>query len=502
MPRKIELTWQPGAAGRQGRWKKKYKGQALYFAYGTSKSDLPGYRNALEAWHRKKIEIDAEQALIPKPFQPEYEQAVDDWTQVLHWSLEHGDTNNAQLARTKIDSLRDRLAAGKLAPLNFTDSPRSLSAWPPHVIQEIKSTMLLVARDAADATPNITLPRDVLAAMDGSPARIRGEIWQDRIESQRGKNRKPNETLESLIEAYLNGKRAQVAVGKLSAGRCDVLRVHLHHFREWLGRRVSVRSITGKVVADYHAELISGIVDKRWSADYAKDHFSAMKSFVRWLWRTDAIESLPRNLDSKDLTIGKKLATPAVFTIEEVTSLRAAATDRTKLYILLMANCGMTQQDISDLLQSEVDWEAGSITRKRSKTADHKGVPIVTYVLWKETFRLLRQERAKTGPLALANEQNGPLKSESLTADGKLEKIDNIASAFARLRRKTKIKKPPKLLRKTSASLLKSNKEFAGIEVLFLGHAPDTIADRHYAQAPQQTLDEAIAWLGQQYGVA
>jgi hypothetical protein len=33
--------------------------------------------------------------------------------------------------------------------------------------------------------------------------------------------------------------------------------------------------------------------------------------------------------------------------------------------------------------------------------------------------------------------------------------------------------------------MLKSNKEFAGLEVLFLGHAPDTIADRHYAQAPQ-----------------
>lgn len=360
--------------------------------------------------------------------------------------------------------------------------------------------MLPVPGDVADSTPNITLPRDILAAMDGSPTRIRGEIWQDRIDSQRGKNRNPNEALESLIEGYLNGKRAQVAAGKLSAGRCDVLRVHLHHFRDWFGPRVSVRSITGKVVADYHAELIAGIVDKRWSADYAKDHFQ-MKSFVRWLWRTDAIDSLPRNLDSKDLTIGKKLATPAVFTIEEVRALLAAAADRTKLYIPLMANCGMTQQDISDLQQGEIDWQAGRITRKRSKTADHKGVPTVRYVLWPETFRLLCQERATTGPLALTNEQNGPLKSEGFKADGKLEKTDNIASAFARLRRKTKIKKPPKLLRKTSASILKSNKDFAGIEVLFLGHAPETIADRHYAQAPQQTLDEAIAWLGQQYGV-
>ncbi len=51
------------------------------------------------------------------------------------------------------------------------------------------------------------------------------------------------------------------------------------------------------------------------------------------------------------------------------------------------------------------------------------------------------------------------------------------------------------------ACLLKSNKEFSEIEVLFLGHDPDTIADCHYVQAPQQTLDEQIAWRGRQYGV-
>lgn len=51
------------------------------------------------------------------------------------------------------------------------------------------------------------------------------------------------------------------------------------------------------------------------------------------------------------------------------------------------------------------------------------------------------------------------------------------------------------------ASLLKSNKGFPEFEVLVLRHTPDAIADRQYAQAPQQPLDEAIAWLGQQYGV-
>jgi hypothetical protein len=33
----------------------------------------------------------------------------------------------------------------------------------------------------------------------------------------------------------------------------------------------------------------------------------------------------------------------------------------------------------------------------------------------------------------------------------------------------------------------------------FLGHAPVRIADRHYAKAPQEMLDQGIVWLGQEY---
>jgi hypothetical protein len=39
------------------------------------------------------------------------------------------------------------------------------------------------------------------------------------------------------------------------------------------------------------------------------------------------------------------------------------------LHLLLMANCGFTQQDVSDLSQDEVDWQLGTITRKRSKVS-------------------------------------------------------------------------------------------------------------------------------------
>ena len=166
-----------------------------------------------------------------------------------------------------------------------------------------------------------------------------------------------------------------------------------------------------------------------------------------------------------------------------------------------MLNTGSTQKDLSDLLPTEVDWKKGTITRKRSKTAKHKGVPTVTYVLWKETFRLLQQERSTDAATVLVNNEGGPLKVERIDDEGKLKKIDNVASAFARLKRKNGIKKPLKYFRKTSATLLKSNKDYRGLDVLFLGHAPATVAERHYTQTPQQLLNEALAWLGQQYGI-
>jgi integrase len=167
-----------------------------------------------------------------------------------------------------------------------------------------------------------------------------------------------------------------------------------------------------------------------------------------------------------------------------------------------MLNCGMTQKDIADLQHSEVDWDAGRIIRKRSKTRKHGAVPEVNYKLWPETVRLLRQERSKgqKGPVLL-NANGQPLLSEEVTAEGKYKKNDNIKSAFHRLQKKTKINKPLKSLKKTSATLIRGSDEFTSLESLFLGHAGGTIAHRHYAKAPQNLLDQAIDWLATEYWI-
>ena len=81
----------------------------------------------------------------------------------------------------------------------------------------------------------------------------------------------------------------------------------------------------------------------------------------------------------------------------------------------------------------------------------------MTCVLWSETFRLLQQERSPDAATVLVNHEGSPLKAERLDDEAKLKKVDNVASAFATLKRKNGIRKPLKYFRKTSANLLKSN---------------------------------------------
>ena len=448
----------------------------------------------------------------------DYERAIDEWSLVLQWSLEHDDKRYVCIARDKLKELKARLA--RRDPPSVTDDDRLWSRfrWP-------KDAGSLMAPDGdykspltTDTPGVVTIPESEIVTSPGSKRStaelVAHEVWWDRLQAQQRKAHQADQSIETNVKAFLAVKEAQVRAGEIAAGRYTPLKLHLHDFCDWLGSATDVSVISGKVLSDYHAELMQRIPrdesgpepafanKKMLSADYARDRISTVKTFVRWLYETEAIQDLPRILTNKRaLTISKKVATPETFTIEEVKALLAEATSRTKLYLLLMLNCGMYQKDISDLKQDQVDWKAGRISRKRSKTQKHKRVPTVSYLLWGNTFRLLCQERSAKGDLVLVNHNGAPLKIEELDSDGKLRKIDNVASAYSRLRRQTGVTKSLKVFRKTSSTLIKSNKHYMSLADLFLGLAPASIADRHYVDVPQPMLDEAITWLGEQYGV-
>lgn len=258
--------------------------------------------------------------------------------------------------------------------------------------------------------------------------------------------------------------------------------------------------MNAKTLSGFLAHLNEKIVGGKVKPATAQGILRAVRSFVRWLWKQEAIENLPRNVD--DLHIRVDLQEIVPFTEEEVSSLLAAATDRTRLYLLLMLNCGMYQQDVADLQHTEVDWDQGRIIRKRSKTAKQKNVPKVNYRLWAPTFELLKRFRSDHRILALVNENGSPLRQRGFRADGQTHNLDNIKKAYERVCTKLGVKiKPLKLFRKTGASKLEEHETFGRYAQYYLGHAPDSVAESRYARPSDEQFDRAISWLGEQFGL-
>lgn len=507
MPRKRELTWQAGAGDRPGRWKKIYKGRTVYCGTASAKSDLDAYRKALEAWQEEKQRIDAEIAAQPKPNQAEYEEAMRDWEKVLQWSQANSSPAQAALAREKLSSLKERLEEPSPSPLSHGDRFWDGFGWPIDTIEVIAA---LLPRLGDGSSPNPESPATVdpaglkaLQHIDGSPKQVQREVWRDRLKIQDSHTVEPEKTVEAHVNRFLNKERLRVEAKRLSASRFTSKRNNLFRFRDWIGSKTPVETIDGAMIQAFHAELLGQIAANTLAPDTAHGRLGDTKGFVRWLWRMNVLKELPRVMEpgSNELLIGKRVTTPEVFTIAEVKRLLAKAIDRPRLYILLMLNCGMYQTDISNIRQDEIDWQAGTITRKRSKTKHHATVPVVRYQLWGETLELLNTYREPEGDRVLLNRNGTPLVHRGLKPNGDPLTNDAIKNSVDRVRKKLGITKPMKLFRKTSASLIRSNPNFRGLEDLFLGLSPRSISDRHYAQAPEDLLAEATNWLATEYGV-
>jgi len=296
----------------------------------------------------------------------------------------------------------------------------------------------------------------------------------------------------------------QVQAGTLTPDRCSNNQTCLVHFTNYSGVNAPVESIDADKLEGFYSFCLGKVAARRtapgegWSVAYARDVFSVTKGFVRWLWECGTID-LPRNVGSKAFKFGNGLKAITTWTPAEFKRAVEEAPGKLKLGLLLMANCGMTQQDISDLQDSEVDWTEGRITRKRSKTGNCETVPTVCYKLWHLTFRLLQQYRSGSARVLLT--ENGlPYVRKELKENGKLRKADGFASNFLHLKKRLKLNRSLKQLRKLGATLLDDHPNYGRYVPYFLGHSPKTVADKNYRRPSQAQFDEAVAWLGQQLG--
>ncbi len=353
----------------------------------------------------------------------------------------------------------------------------------------------------------ITVPADtdpiVLSMQFG-----RGALWQQRFANSAATP--TDKTMAAATKRFLMQPLEDVKASKASTGGFDNKRRWLSKFTEFVGDHVSVESITTELIDKWKRHVTSKVYfdgkrdDKRnWSDRYANDILQTSKAFVTWLWKRDEIKSIPKNIDELRLSVQDP---PEIitYTNAEIRKLLKGATGQLKLHLLLMLNCGHTQKDISDLTKDQINWKRGLITRKRSKTRGKRNVPVVEYKLWKCTLEELKLHLSSDPVIALLNREGLRWVRSKIVdndVDGKLSHTDGIDSNFAHLLKKTKLKKPLKSFRKTSASRLQESENYADLRVLFLGQSNRTVADKYYAAPPNKRLASAIEWLGEQYGL-
>ena len=523
--RKLRATWDKS----NHWWVKVYKGHRLFLARGTRKNDMTSYQLALDEFDRRKAEID-QRAEAAKPHYADYKTAIGMRREMLAWLTEEHTRWPAHDARAAAAEdeftqrrgafeMRVELPDGKVAGcilkptevVGYDGAPVHI----PSCEEEFNRLTREVKRldmDAARAKPPAldapgAIPVDPLR---GSTIWERNE-WETRCEALRTFQRWTGaashaETIGANIDAYIERKRADALAGNgITPAWVSVLKPRLGHLHQFCGQ-LAVSQLNGKTLEGFHTYLVEQITTGKLKPDTAKGILTVVKSFVTWLWESEITETLPRNLRKINISV----APTAVRTVPlgEIKALLDGAHGRTRLFLLLMLNCGMTQQDISELRQTQVDWVQGVVTRKRSKTHNVANVPTVAYKLWPETFTLLKQFRSDDPDRVLTNGNGLPLRQREFKEDGRARNIDNIRSSYFRLCERLKphgaektVIRPLKLLRKTAASMLENHPTFGRDAQYFLGHAATSVAERHYIRPSQEQFDAAVAWLGEQFGL-
>lgn len=495
------------------RWSKMYRGVRYRIRCGDLKTPPPWTKDSTASaanlwWKAKNCEIDALHCPTPH---------LDPTSRLLRGTLE----------TTPLDDLREiadrgRAAADLIDLLDHAACDGDVERTADGVfIGRMDATEELVGR-LLDGQP---VPLDGLdRGLRGRPleearrvelvGRLTARLAPDVVKDH-------DRTIRGQIEAWLRLKEAAVGAGEIDPGRYGAYKATAAIFRNWIGGEKEVTAITPAKLEEFHAWLLTQVsTRKQWmragdrrqthgapgySTDYAASILHTTKMLVARL-ADHGLVSCPPSVFRK-LKISKKRGNIQTFTVTEVRALLTGCdghAERTKLYLLLCVNCGFYQSDISDLVDSELDWQAGTITRSRSKTPDG---PVVTFPLWPETLDLLKRHRntnqsLKTddgGVRVLVTAKGGPLVPSTLE-NGKHRKTDTIQSAYRRLVARLEVpRKALKLLRKTSASLLEKHDVYGRYAQYFLGQSPRTQAENHYVVPSKEKFFAAVAWLREQY---
>lgn len=477
MAKLISLNWLKDAKRTSGgRWVKEYRKQTFYFGDVESKSDREGYRRAIEAFEIWRGNIDLQQP-TEKPHAEDYKEAIAIRLQIVEWCRNESEAGREITPDDQpfVDAVREEL---QQLETNFKRmKPPSLGDM----------------------------------GLEISPMKMSGRlnvIWLERLEQvQKHKNwttsKSSGGSVAEKIDEFVSLKKSSAASKQIKPTTYKADSDRLKHFKTYAGT-MDATKITEQTISGFHNHLLAMIGKNEMKPQQGKNLLDKAKTFIRWLWTQRILADLPRNLDSLKIKVREtKIET---FTEEEIRILVQHASPKTKLYILLMLNCGMQHMDIAELHQSEFDGK-NRITRKRTKTRDSSDkVPVVSWKLWDETAKLLREQKSNDKVRVFINENGNPVYRKDLKEGGNVGNTNNIAKGWERLIKKLKNQKlltttkPMILLRKTGPSKLEEHESYGRFAQYFLGQAPQSLAERRYAEPSKEQFDKAVKWLGEQYG--
>lgn len=494
MALKTELTWEKAKL----RWRKMYRGKVYTVSckeLGLPPTKEESYQAANAWWKAKLAELD-------RAASPKTHPVIRGLQKRLDWARENGRDDLVAGIAAKIATAKKIDVAPSGSNLKIVEKTEALSnllVSAPDLDRRIKDLEDLGVVFPPGLTPGL------LDTYLGDH-----RLWSDRLRHSRKPETAEEKTVGGQADAWLRSKKVEVEAGRITAARWDNIRQMVGRFRDHVGGESPVTCVAEEALERYYLHLLAQVAERHndparsagMSADYAATVFTTAKTFVRYLHGKRLIE-LPRNLDSTSHRFGRSAKKIEVFSIRDVRTLYEQATGQLRLHILLMANCGFRSGDIAELRDGEVDWTAGRIIRKRSKTSKLEETPTVDYKLWDATFDLLKRERSG-GEIVLLTRSGSPWAFDRIGEDGKLRSTDNVQVNFNRLRRNPRVKLDHDLslsaIRKTSATLIESHEFYGRFTAHFLGHSPRSVKDISYARPSVETFDTIMEWLGRKYG--
>jgi integrase len=508
MPRSYEMTWVPS----RRLWRKVYRGKV----YTVSCKQLrecghepladtqEGSRIAANAWWNKKwFELEAQEKAARRPPLP-----LEDVIRATGADF-YEDADKARAAAGYATPQEERAAVEWFAARHREMGLRvEVMPRPERTPTEQERQQIL--REAHEQAV-IAFVRQYLLGGGALPPEITKKlpaVQLAALHALQGSQVAQDKTVDAQAAAWLKEQELRVAAGEISLGGFKNKKKWVGPLLDFVGRTTDMATITDSVLDAFETHCLERRAahqrgDKGgWGAHFTRDVRVCVREFVRWLADRGSI-GRPAYLTRR----GRKLRLPApemrAWTPEEYKAALGLSMPWFRAVLLLGANAGFTQQDASDLLDSEVDWDAGYIQRRRSKEKHVKAAPVVRYRLWPSTLALLREVRTG-GDRVLSTSAGNPIIREKMK-DGRPVRSDSAAEYFEGLRKRMKKVMPSfdgtfKGVRKMAAQMLEGHKTYARFVGHFLGHASRDMAHQHYTPHDQALFDRAVMWLGKQLG--